>query len=149
MTRNHRSARTAGSRFERSIADCLAALVDDRIDRRVKTGSKDRGDIGGLRHMGGRLVAECKDVTKLALGTWVREAEVERGNDDAIAGLVIHKRRGTADPLEQYVTCTVRDLVALLTGERPTQTPGAPEMEGEAVDGAPGHNHHTIKGERP
>ena len=122
MARNRASAKAAGARFERAIADCLAALVDDRIDRRVKTGNKDRGDIAGLRHMGGRVVLECKDVTKLAIGSWVNEAEVERGNDDALAGLVIHKRRGVSDPLEQYVTGTVRDLVALLTGERPNPT---------------------------
>ena len=119
MTRTRASARAAGSRFERTIADALAAHIDDRIDRRVKTGSKDRGDIGGLRHMTQRVVIECKDVTRTNLGGWVTEADTERGHDDAIAGLVIHKRRGTSDPLDQYVTCTLRDLIALLTGERP------------------------------
>jgi len=108
-----------GSAFERLIADCLATHVDDRIDRRAKTGAKDKGDIGGLRHMGGRVVVECKNVTKLALGSWVEEADVERGHDDAIAGLVVHKRRGHGDPLDQYVTGTVRDLIGLLVGERP------------------------------
>lgn len=121
MSRSHRTARNAGTKFERLIADCLAEqLDDDRIDRRAKTGNKDKGDIGGLRHAGGKLVVECKNVSRTDLGGWVKEAEVERGNDDAIAGLVIHKRRGVTDPLDQYVTCTVRDLVALLTGERPS-----------------------------
>lgn len=119
MTRSRATARKAGSAFERLTADTLAAHIDDRIDRRVKTGSKDRGDIGGLRHMGQRVVIECKDVSRTDLSGWVNEAEVERGNDDALAGLVVHKRRGTADPLDQYVSMTVRDLVALLTGERP------------------------------
>lgn len=119
MSRTRASAKAAGTRFERAIADTLAEHVDDRIDRRVKTGGKDRGDIGGVRHMGGRLVIECKDVTRMNLAGWVTEAEIERGNDDALAGLVIHKRRGVADPLDQYVTTTVRDLIALLTGERP------------------------------
>lgn len=119
MSRSRASAKAAGSRFERSIADSLAEHVDDRIDRRAKTGSKDKGDIGGLRHMGGRVVVECKDTTRTELGNWITEAEIERGNDDAIAGLVVHKRRGLSDPLEQYVLMTVRDLVALLTGERP------------------------------
>lgn len=118
MTRNRASAKAAGTRFERSIADSLAQHVDDRVDRRVKTGAKDRGDIAGLRHHGERLVIECKDVARTDLSGWVNEAEVERGNDDALAGFVVHKRRGTADPLDQYVTCTLRDLVALLTGER-------------------------------
>ncbi len=119
MSRTRASAKAAGSRFERSIADGLALhLNDDRIDRRVKTGAKDRGDIAGVRHHGERVVIECKDVSRTDLSGWVNEAEVERGNDDALVGLVVHKRRGHGDPLDQYVTCTVRDLLALLTGER-------------------------------
>jgi hypothetical protein len=121
MTRSRASAKAAGAQFERSIADHLAANVDDRIDRRVKTGAKDRGDIGGLRHMGGRIVIECKDYGGvLKAGPWTAEAEIERGNDDALAGIVIAKRRGTSDPGAQYVLMTVNDLTALLTGERPT-----------------------------
>lgn len=120
MTRNRASAKAAGSRFERVIADSLAAHVDSRVDRRVKTGAKDKGDIGGLRSVDGeRVVVECKDVAKLNLSGWVNEADIERGNDDAIAGVVIHKRRGHADALDQYVSMTLRDLIALLTGERP------------------------------
>ena len=120
MTRTRATAKAAGARFERSIADCLAALVDDRIDRRVKTGARDRGDIAGLRHMGGRVVLEVKDYGgRFLLGPWLREAEAERGNDDALAGAVVAKRRGLADPLDQVVAMTMRDFVALLTGERP------------------------------
>lgn len=119
MSRNRASAKAAGARFERIIADALATHVDDRIDRRVKTGAKDKGDIAGIRHMGQRVVLECKDVAKLNLAGWVTETDVERGNDDALAGFAVHKRRGTADPLDQYVTGTLRDLVALLTGTRP------------------------------
>lgn len=119
MSRNRASAKKAGTSFETSIAECLAKHVDDRIERRTKNGSKDRGDIGGVRHMGQRVVIECKNVTKMSIGTWVAEAEIERGNDDAVAGLVAHKRVRHGDPLDQYVTCTMRDLIALMTGERP------------------------------
>ena len=118
MTRNRRSAKAAGTRFERQIADALAAHVDDRIDRRVKTGARDRGDIAAVRLHGQRIVIECKDVARLDLPGWTREVEDERGNDDALAGVVIHKRRGTADPLRQWVTLTVRDLAAILRGHR-------------------------------
>lgn len=129
MSRTRASAKAAGTRFERSIADCLAHHIDDRIDRRTKTGAKDRGDIGGLRISSAiydqdqllhpRVVIECKDVARLNLAGWVDEADTERGNDDALVGLVVHKRRGNADPLDQYVTTTMRDLIALLTGARP------------------------------
>lgn len=105
--------------MERETADTLARYVDDRIDRRVKTGAKDKGDIGGLRVHEQRVVVECKDVNTLSLGTWVTEAEAERVNDGALAAFVVHKRRGKGDPLDQYVTMTLRDQIALLTGERP------------------------------
>lgn len=119
MTRNRASAKAAGARFERQIADGLAhALDDDRIDRRVKTGAKDRGDIGGVRIHGQRLVIECKDTATQSLPAWTREAQLEAGNDDALAGVVVHKRRGTQDPLDQWCSMTVRDLIALISGTR-------------------------------
>ena len=119
MTRNHRSAKTAGTRFERQIADHLAqTLQDDRIDRRAKTGNKDRGDISGLRIHNQRLVAEIKNTTRISLSEWVREAELEAGNDDALAGIVVHKRHGVGNPGQQYVTMTLNDFCALITGER-------------------------------
>ena len=107
-----------GARFERQIADYLATtLDDDRIDRRTKTGNKDRGDISGLRIHGQRLVAECKNTTRIALAEWINEAHTEAGNDDALAGIVIHKRTGHTDPGQQYVTMTLDDLCALITGQ--------------------------------
>lgn len=119
MARSRASAKTAGTRAERAVADWLrTALDDDRIDRRAKTGAKDRGDVGGLRAHGQRIVVEVKDVSRMALGEWVAEAEAERGNDDALAGLVVHKRRGRADPGDWYVTMTGRDLLGLLAGSR-------------------------------
>ncbi|HKY58345.1 MAG TPA: hypothetical protein VJL80_09930 [Aeromicrobium sp.] len=117
--RSHASAKAAGTRFERAVADYLATHVSEFIDRRVKTGATDKGDIVNVRTHGQRVVLECKDVTRLSLGQWITEADTERGNDDALVGAVIHKRRGTTDPGDQYVTCTLRDLVALLTGTRP------------------------------
>lgn len=120
MTRTRASAKTAGARFERAIADYLgAALADDRIDRRPKTGAKDRGDIGGLRlHGGQRLVVECKDCARPNLAAWTAEAHTEAGNDDALTGIVVHKRQGVGEPGRQWVSMTLDDLLALLTGQR-------------------------------
>lgn len=117
MARNRKTAKDAGTRFESLVAAYLAAHIDDRIERRRLSG-RDRGDIAGFRHMGARLVVECKNVSRLNLATWVTEAETERGNDDATAGLVVHKRHGKGDPSDQYVTLTLGDLVALLNGNR-------------------------------
>lgn len=119
MSRTNRSARQAGAKFERSIADYLAAHYgDDRIDRRVKHGAKDRGDIAGMRVHGQPLVIECKNTTRLDLAGWAAEAETERGNDDALAGIVIHKRHGNANPADQWVTMTLGELLAIIDGER-------------------------------
>lgn len=112
--RTNASARKAGSSFERAQADALAEALDADIDRRVKYGNQDRGDIGGLRSMfGERVVIECKNTTRLALGTWMNEARLEAGNDDAPIALVMHKRKGITDPMRQYVTMEVRDLLRL------------------------------------
>ena len=120
MTRNRATAKAAGTRHESSIVAYLAEHVDDRIERRRQTGARDRGDISGWRYAGRRIVAECKDYGgRYQVGPWLTEAETERVNDDAAVGLVIAKRRGTTDPGDQVVICTLRDLVALLTGERP------------------------------
>ena len=121
MTRNRKSAKTAGTRFETAIATYLAEqLDDDRIERRRLSGRFDRGDIAGLRHHGQRLVIEVKDYGgQIKAGPWVEEAHTEAGNDDALAGLVIAKRRGTTNPGAAYVLMTVNDLIALLTGHRP------------------------------
>lgn len=120
MTRNRKSAKAAGARFESLVAAYLAANVDDRIERRTQHGAKDRGDIAGLRHQGQRLVIEAKDYGgRILPAQWVEEAHVEAGNDSALCGLVVAKRRGVTDPGSQYVLCTVNDLIALLTGQRP------------------------------
>lgn len=124
MSRSRATAKQAGSSFERLVADYLNVTVDDRIDRRVKTGAKDKGDIANLRvawaDVNDRLVVECKDYGgRLEPGKWLKEAETERLNDDALAGLVVAKRRGTTNPADQFVLMTLGDLVALLTGERP------------------------------
>lgn len=118
MSRTRASAKQAGARFERQIADALAeALADDRIDRRVKTGSKDRGDIAGVRIHGQRVVLEVKDCARMDLPAWTREAHTEAGNDDAMIGVVVHKRHGVGDPMQQWVSMTVADLVAIITGQ--------------------------------
>lgn len=103
-----------GSAFERLIADYLAIEVDDRIDRRVKTGAADKGDIGGLRHHGHRLAIECKNHAAMNLAGWVTEAQAEAVNDGALLGFVVHKRRGKGQAGDQYVTLALSDLVKLL-----------------------------------
>ena len=122
MTRSRRSAKSAGTAFETAIARHLAhALDDDRIERRTRNGAKDRGDIGGLRIHGQRLVVEVKNCARTDLAGWTAEAQLEAGHDDALAGVVCHKRHGVGDPARQWITMTVADLVALITGQKADQ----------------------------
>jgi len=120
MARNRASARDAGSRTERLAAEYIAdQMDDDRIERRVRNGNKDRGDIGGVRTATGeRVVVEVKDTSRLALGSWVGEMQVEKGNDDAPVGVVIHKRVGYGEKNigGWYVTTTLDDFIRLLGG---------------------------------
>jgi hypothetical protein len=103
-----------GTSFERLIADGFAQyLEDDRIDRAPLRGTVDRGDIANVRTPFGKIAIECKNVSRTDLGGWVTEAQTEAGNADATAGIVIHKRRGKGQFLDQYVTMTVRELLAL------------------------------------
>lgn len=121
MSRARTSAKAAGSSFETLIAGYLAEKVDDRIERRAKNGAKDRGDLASVRtRHNERLVVECKEYGgRILAPEWTKEAEVERQNDEALAGVVVAKRRGTRNPGQQWVLMTVDDLVGLLTGVRP------------------------------
>lgn len=117
--RSRRSAKAAGSSFERALADFLAAHGFPFADRRVKSGARDRGDIGGVVAHGQRVVLEAKNTARVNLGVWAAEAEAERVNDGALVGVVVHKRHGKGSPADQWVTMTLADFVALTTGTRP------------------------------
>lgn len=118
MSRNRASAKKAGTAFESLVAEFLAfRLADDRIERRTKTGAHDRGDISGVRTFrGGRVVIECKNTSRDNLPAWIREAEIERGNDDAVIGVVAHKKHGSGNPADQYVSMTLETFARLLEG---------------------------------
>ncbi len=131
-TRTRATAKKAGSTFERTIADTLSAIWQSTIDRKVKTGSKDQGDIGGMTVGGNPVIVECKSTRGLSLGTWQGEARDEACNvaqallakgrpPRKVHAIVVHKRHGKSLGAEQWVTMTVFQLVELLEdagGER-------------------------------
>lgn len=115
VARSRSTAKAAGASFEKLVADYLAEQIDDRIERRRLEGKNDRGDISALRVKSQRVVVECKNYGgRIEASTWVKEAEVERVNDNALAGVVVAKRKGTNQPGEQFVLMTLRDFVALI-----------------------------------
>lgn len=120
MSRSHTTARKAGAAFERAVADYLKeALGDDSIDRQVKTGAKDLGDIRGVKDAMGRpVVIECKEYAgRLHPATWIVEAHREAGNAGAAAGVVVAKRQRVQNPGDQWVLMTLEDLTTILKGK--------------------------------
>lgn len=117
MARSRSSAKAAGTRFETLVVTFLRAWFGDHIERRAKSGAKDRGDVAGLRDAWGRrIVLEVKDYGgRLHLPEWLRQAEEERRNDQAHACAVVAKRRGTTYPLDQYVILTLGEFTKLIT----------------------------------
>lgn len=110
-----------GTAFERMVTEYLSRVLDaPEIERRTVGGTKDRGDIAGVFFRGQRVVLECKNTTRPELPKWLRETEVERINDGAEYGFVVHKRRGcgAAQAGETYVTCTLETLAAMIAGGR-------------------------------
>ena len=95
MSRNRRSAKTEGTRFETAVRDYLAwALQDERIMRPRLHGSKDMGDIANVCFMGQKVCIECKNTAAKAYKQHLREAAVEAGNLDAPFYFVVQKVPG-------------------------------------------------------
>jgi len=128
MVRNRASAKKAGTAFETLVAEYLAMkLANIFIERRARNGAKDRGDIAGVSTVaGGRVVIECKNVSRDGLPQWIKEAEIERNNDDAVAGVVVHKKHGSNKGADQYVTMTLETFTVLLRG-------GSPDLRGSEL----------------
>lgn len=109
-----------GASFERLIANHFSehwvADSAEFIDRRVKTGAKDKGDLVNVRIGRHKLAVECKNSTehRMNLSGWVKEAHDEAENDGAIAGMVVHKRVGKGAAGKQFVSMELDDLITLL-----------------------------------
>ena len=134
MSRSRRTAKDAGTRFERLVADYLAGRLGADIDRQVKTGSHDTGDIRGVSVAGRGIAIECKDYQgRHELPKWLREAETERRNRGADYGVVVWKRRGTAIPGEQFVTMTLETFAAFEVDTEDSAAFDAIRKSGEEV----------------
>ena len=117
--RSRASAKKAGAGFVRECADWLKGHGFPFAEKAPLWGAKDKGDIVHVRTRGGRrVVIEAKNCAKIDLAGWAAEAEAERLNDAAVAGVVLHKRHGVTDPSRQWVTMTLADFAAIICGER-------------------------------
>lgn len=98
-----------GSAYERSIVDYLR-LCGYGVDRTRAGWSDDRGDIHGVKG----VTFECKNHKAMSLSGWLAELAVECVNNKTELGVVVHKKRGTADPAKQYATLPFGMFVKLL-----------------------------------
>lgn len=98
-----------GSAYERLIVNYLREHGFG-VDRTRAGWSDDKGDIHGVDG----FTWECKNHKSLNLAGWIKELENECRNAGTTLGAVVHKKRGTTDPGEQYATLPLRMLVQLL-----------------------------------
>lgn len=83
------AARRKGSTFARDICTYLATQLGLPIERRVDGGTRDRGDVAGIKGW----VLEAKACRQLDLAGWIDEAHREAANDGAPYYAVVAKRR--------------------------------------------------------
>jgi hypothetical protein len=109
--RNRRSAKDAGARWEREIAEYLRDEWGfDFADRRVRTGA-DKGDIGGL---GLPVVIQAKHHATYSISEWLNDAQEQADNAKADMGVVWAHRKGKASPGEGFVILRGEDFATLL-----------------------------------
>jgi hypothetical protein len=102
------ASRRKGSRAEVAVVHALRqAGWDADTSRNVLDGRRTGDDIVWT----GPASIEVKDVTKLDLSGWLRQAQENSGGRPAV---VWHKKRGTADPAGWYVTMTGADFLRLI-----------------------------------
>ena len=102
-------SKVKGSNYEREIVNYLRQHFAD-VDRTRAGWTDDRGDIHGIEG----FTWECKNHKAMALSQWVAELHAECRNAGTDLGAVVHKKRGTTDPEQQYATLPLGMLVQLL-----------------------------------
>lgn len=93
--RNRATAKKCGTTFESAVAEYLTVRLEKPIERRARTGAKDKGDIAGVTTYDGRnVVVECKCEVTPTVSSYLKEAETEKANANADASFVVFKRVG-------------------------------------------------------
>lgn len=115
-------AKARGTAAETAVAATLRTNGYPHVERRARNGSRDRGDITGIP----KLVIEIKNCARDQLPQWLKEAEKERGHDNAEIAVVWHKLRGTTNPKQWAVSMTGETFLKLLNdwkASHPRETP--------------------------
>jgi hypothetical protein len=107
-------AKAKGTDAEVAVVEYLKSRGFRDVERRVTQGRNDRGDISVPGFPGG-LVIEVKNQKAMDLSGWLKEAEQEALNADALYDAVWHKKIGKGSPGDWYVTMTGETFSTLLT----------------------------------
>jgi hypothetical protein len=100
-------AKRKGSSFERLICDYLGETVPCE---RIPAGSElDRGDLWTPH-----AAIQCKNRAQLSLGAWLDDTVAQQANAHKPYHWLVVKRRGSADPANQFAICTVEQLRRIL-----------------------------------
>lgn len=102
-----------GTKAESALVSYLKTRGFRYVERRAKSGRKDRGDIAGIPG----VVIEVKSQARFDLAGWVREARLEAINDDAPTWFVVVKApgKGLEKADEWYAVTSVRVMADLLS----------------------------------
>jgi len=84
--------------------------VDPGSHREGLHGVADRGDIAVPS---APYIVQAKHVRQLRLGQWWPQVEMQAANAGKPYALIVHKRWGTTDPLDQWVTTTLRHQIGI------------------------------------
>lgn len=117
-TRNRRTARSAGTRWESVIVEYLKGSGWPHARRRAKTGKFDQGDV--TPGDGWPVTIEAKDVRTRAIAEWVAEAEIEAINAGLPVGVVWAKRAGKPSAGDGYVFMSGATFTKMLELVKPT-----------------------------
>lgn len=105
-----------GDRAERAVVEWLHALGYTSAHR-IRAGSPD--DIGDIE-LGdlGKIVIEVKDRGKVDLPAWIRKLRIQKENKKAHLGIIIVKKRGSADPFDWAFVLDAHSFVNVLETRR-------------------------------
>lgn len=119
-----------GTAYESGLVKCFRFLLGDTegtIHREVLHGSRDIGDITGVRIHGEPLVIEVKNYSNYSghLKGWMDEARTEAGNADTPYWVVIFKEKGlgitSIESLKRQPALTDVKTLARIAGDGSVQ----------------------------
>ena len=87
-------SKAKGTRFESALVSWLQANGFPDARRETLHGTKDVGDVWGVKWMGLPVVVEAKDCQQQRHIQWLEEAETERRNARAVMAIVVAHKKG-------------------------------------------------------